>query len=573
MLKLISVRVMLAGTVVVAAACGDGGVGPGPRQSRLEVLPDSAPTATLHVGDTIRLTARRLRADGTPLSSDPAQFVWSSSNASVAVVDAFGLTRVIGVGQAEITARVAGAATPGVASTTDTARATLTLHGTPLTIEILPASLATTEYFLGDTVRLSARRVDAAGVPLPDDTVSFVWQSSDPTIVAIDGAGLASFVAVGTSTIRARIAAPNDPMEPSTIDTLSATIGLGRMAVVIHRGPVQAGVRMQWSGQGSSSHCVVLADGRLSCRNSEGQWVDRGGDMRFTTISGSSEHSCALATDGRAFCWGRNDNGQLGQGFTRGFIENNGVATELVEVGGSHRWLAVEAGGHSQTCGITTDRVPLCVGHNDFGQVGREPRSVTDSVLAEWGSGFRLTAFGTDQFATCGIDLSGDVFCSGGLASPATGVPYRVVAPVKFTAIAIGSQHGCGLDPAGAAHCWGLNQNGQLGTGDLTSSVEARPVLGGLKFSDISASWWTTCGVAEGGETWCWGYDDWTYGRPGQGDTAVPTKVGVGLGMRSIERACGIDALARFVCWGRAEVGPRAAAAAVRAEIGARGHP
>ena len=554
---------------LLAAACGDGGVGPGRPQSRIDILPDSAPTATLHVGDTIRLMARRLDADGAPLPSDAARFVWSTGNPSVAVIDPDGLTRIVGTGLVAITARVAGASTPGVASTTDTASASVTLQGTPLTIEILPESLAATEYFLGDTVRLHARRVDAAGTPLPDDTTSFVWESSDTTAVAIDAAGLVYFEGLGTSTIRARIADANNPEEPSAIDTLSATIELGRLPVVVHAGPVQAGVRMQWGG---SPFCVVLADGGLSCRNSAGDWVARGGDLRFTSISTSSEHSCALATDARAFCWGRNDNGQLGQGFTRGFVDAGGVATELVEVGGGHRWLSIDAGGHAQTCGITTNQVPLCVGHNDFGQVGREPRVASDSVLAEWGSGFRVTSLRTEQFETCGIAVGGHLHCSGYITG-APGIPRRIAGPEVFTTVAVGSQHACALDPAGAAFCAGLNQSGQLGAGDLTYGPEFRPVLGGLTFTDIYANWHTTCGVTDVGETWCWGFNDGTLGRARHQFTAVPIKVGVGLGMHSIEQACGIDAQSRFVCWGAAEVLPRTAAARMRAEIGTRGHP
>lgn len=546
---------------LLAAACGDGGVGPGRPQSRIDILPDSAPTATLHVGDTIRLMARRLDARGRPLTSDRARFVWSSSDSSVAVVAPDGLTRIVGVGSAEITARVAGAA-PGVASTTDTASATVTLRGTPLTIEILPASLATTEYFLGDTVRLRARRVDAAGMPLPDDTVTFSWESSDTAAVLIDAAGLVSFNGIGTSTIRARIADANDPAKPSTLDTLSEAIDLGRVPVVIHPGPVQAGVRSgrQWGGV--SGYCVVLADGRAFCRSSSGQWIPLGGELRFTSISTSLNHGCALSVDGRAFCWGRNGHGQLGQGFAGGFAETGGVATEALEVSGGHRWLFIEADGHSHTCGITTDRVPMCVGHNDFGQLGREPRASVDPVLAEWGFGYRLTSLQTDQFTTCGLDAEGAVYCSGMFFG---GIVNRIAEPSVFTAIAAGSQHACVLDPAGAAHCWGRNERGQAGTGAFTGDTEMHPVTGGLKFESLDAWLQTSCGVTEGGETWCWGDNDGTFGRRGVERTAVPIKLGVGLGTHSIRESCGIDALSRFVCWGPAEVGPREAVASAAA--------
>src|SRR5690606_40319400 len=34
-------------------------------------------------------------------------------------------------------------------------------------------------------------------------------------------------------------------------------------------------------------------------------------------ITGNGHHSCALTVSGKAYCWGRGDNGQLGNGGTR----------------------------------------------------------------------------------------------------------------------------------------------------------------------------------------------------------------------------------------------------------------
>jgi alpha-tubulin suppressor-like RCC1 family protein len=36
-------------------------------------------------------------------------------------------------------------------------------------------------------------------------------------------------------------------------------------------------------------------------------------DLRFTSVAGGGQHTCAVATDGATYCWGSNGYGQLGR--------------------------------------------------------------------------------------------------------------------------------------------------------------------------------------------------------------------------------------------------------------------
>lgn len=438
-------------------------------------------------------------------------------------------------------------------------------------LEILPEHAHTAELHLGDTIRLQGLRLNATGAPLVNDTaIRFVWESSDTTVVMIDEDGLVEIVGLGEANVTLRVADRRNAAVPSSTDTASAVIELAGLPVVIHPGPVLTAFT------GAAHQCVILTSGQAECRgwNTRGQtgtgaqttdpvasWTAIGGESRFTSISGSLNHTCALAADGRAYCWGNNGRGQLGLGVTVPFD-----LPAPVEVGGGHRWLNVQARGHSQTCGVTTANVPLCVGHNDFLQVGRMPYAGADSVLAEWGTGHRMTVIRTEDFHTCGVQSDGAVFCSGrtGAASNSqpgvqATLPNRIGGTVAFTAIAIGYWHGCGLDAAGAAHCWGYNEKGQLGTGDLEAAGTARPVVGGLTFSRIYALDYSTCGVTTAGETWCWGSNaGGTLGRTRKELSTVPIRVHIGLGAHSIDRygglgsttACAVDGSSRLVCWG-----------------------
>jgi alpha-tubulin suppressor-like RCC1 family protein len=104
-----------------------------------------------------------------------------------------------------------------------------------------------------------------------------------------------------------------------------------------------------------------------------------GGGLSFASVSSGIEHTCGVTTDGRAYCWGSNGSGQLGTGTTRGpegcFIEfvtsEDGVpcSTRPVPVVGDHAFSSVEA-GRGFNCGVKTNRVVVCWGGNNSGQVG-----------------------------------------------------------------------------------------------------------------------------------------------------------------------------------------------------------
>jgi alpha-tubulin suppressor-like RCC1 family protein len=62
------------------------------------------------------------------------------------------------------------------------------------------------------------------------------------------------------------------------------------------------------------------------------------------------------------FCWGSNDQGQLGDGTTSQHLTPVGV------VGGLH-FRQVSAGG-DHSCGVTTENRAFCWGNNQGGQLG-----------------------------------------------------------------------------------------------------------------------------------------------------------------------------------------------------------
>jgi alpha-tubulin suppressor-like RCC1 family protein len=133
--------------------------------------------------------------------------------------------------------------------------------------------------------------------------------------------------------------------------------------------------------------------------------------IRFTRLATGGLHACGLASSGVIRCWGDNRAGQLGAGGTL----DSSAAPQLVAGGLSYT--AVAAGSHS-TCAIATDGEAYCWGANDAGQLGA-PSSDTcggtpcsRTPLAVAGS-LRFTLISVGDLHACGLAVDGTAYCWG----------------------------------------------------------------------------------------------------------------------------------------------------------------
>lgn len=93
----------------------------------------------------------------------------------------------------------------------------------------------------------------------------------------------------------------------------------------------------------------------------------------FAMLTAGDRHTCGLDAEGAAWCWGDNARGALG---TAGTAESCGASPcatvpVLVNTALRFRWLTASRGqGGAHTCGLATDGLAYCWGDNQLGQVG-----------------------------------------------------------------------------------------------------------------------------------------------------------------------------------------------------------
>lgn len=126
---------------------------------------------------------------------------------------------------------------------------------------------------------------------------------------------------------------------------------------------------------------------------------------------------------------------------------------------------------------------------------------------------------------------------------------------VSFNQLTAGFWHSCGLTAGGQAFCWGLGDNGRLGTGDTSMRTSPAPVKGGLSFTKITAGGNHSCGLTSTGAAYCWGNN--SYGELGTGDSSPhfePTPVVGGHTFIAIgageDFTCALTASGAAYCWG-----------------------
>lgn len=229
----------------------------------------------------------------------------------------------------------------------------------------------------------------------------------------------------------------------------------------------------------------------------------------FTGVAGGANHSLARLKDGRVFAWGRNHQGQLGNGTF------NGSAVP-VQLGRLNDVIGVAA-GDAHSLALRVNRTVLAWGNNSSGQLGN------------------------------------------GLAAPNSPVPVAVPDLDAVVALSAGGDHNLAVTVDGLLHAWGFNASGQLGVSGLI--VAATPVVveavGGV--TTAAAGFAHSVVASVPGTMWSWGmgavggYGTTSLSRssPGQANGATWVR-GLGSGLL---HTVGVTASGRVLATGNNQDG------------------
>ncbi len=312
--------------------------------------------------------------------------------------------------------------------------------------------------------------------------------------------------------------------------------------VATSQGALPAGLKIRQVANGQSHSCVLASDGEVYCwgLNTNGQLGD-GSTTQSTTpvavaqgaipatsviiqITAGASHTCAIASDSKAYCWGLNTNGQLGNNSTTQSTTPVAVSLGALPTGGVVRQISA---GSSHTCATASNYRPYCWGNNANGQLGNNSTTQANTAVA----------------------VSQGAMPIGGYAQQ----------------VSAGVSQSCAISADSKAYCWGLNTNGQLGNNSTTQSLIPVAVslgampTGGM-VQQLSAGTSFMCSIASDSKAYCWGLN--TNGQLGNNSTTqslIPVAVSLGAMPAGTlvqqtgsgtSHSCALSTISKTYCWG-----------------------
>ncbi|HVH41671.1 MAG TPA: hypothetical protein VM925_04990 [Labilithrix sp.] len=290
--------------------------------------------------------------------------------------------------------------------------------------------------------------------------------------------------------------------------------------------------------------------------------------------------TCAIATDGLARCWGRDKEGELGDGkgrerSKRGVVPGIGKVKKVA--------LASRFG-----CAILEDNTVKCWGS---GRIANDGKMVSDAKptlvagvdqveelvasgaiacargskgIACWGADEKtigtppkgkFTQLAAGFTHACALGANGAVTCWGAADWGGSGV-FAKPPVTGAVQVVTGDRHGCVLTKGHTVQCWGMNDAGQLGIkSDMEAHKKLVTVPGITGVVRLAAGEASTCALLGDGSVRCWGSNG--EGELGLGTRSSDERPARVTALSDVDQiclasahGCALTKQSKLLCWG-----------------------
>ncbi len=254
-------------------------------------------------------------------------------------------------------------------------------------------------------------------------------------------------------------------------------------------------------------------------------------------LASGDSHSCAVVVGGAVFCWGRNREGELGDGGAAGTAPRPIAVPNLRDV-------EEVAAGHAFSCARLKGGKVRCWGSGKILGDGKNVEKVRPTDVVGIDGAVELKAGG---YVACARTATGAVRCWG-TESIRSGAPSA-----GAEEIAVAGAHACARSLDGKVTCWGEGLS-------APSRAKTMPAVDVAKASALSTGDTFVCAVVDA-QPRCWGRND--QGELGVNpDKETRTKpivvknvTGVTKLSSAVARTCALDRTESVTCWGANQEG------------------
>lgn len=257
------------------------------------------------------------------------------------------------------------------------------------------------------------------------------------------------------------------------------------------------------------------------------------GVFKFVAQSKFATHTVAIKTDGSLWAWGRNNDGQLGDGT---FIDKR----VPIQIGTATNWIKVAVGGDAVsgfTIGLRADSTLWAWGVNTDGQLGDGtntrslvPKQIASSIKffdVTAGAGhviaFSINSFNNKILYAWGRNNSGQLGLGDVINRNTPTQMGFVSGQGDYVAVAAGGEHTIGLRSNGFIMGWGSSA-AFLG---FSNYLTATTIATGFTGASIAAGYSHSLAIKTDGTLW--GFGGNYYGQLGNG-TTTPSQTAIQIG-------------------------------------------